>query len=155
MVRNGYVLRNVIVPLPMKYQIYPPMNRLIREKDWMFIFGLSYNEYYSKNEINEATANPVFVHYINWIVKKPWLSYPYIKEKIPFFDEWDKYQNLTNYKKIKKLDYQISITERIRYFMFHYFYHVYIFICGLVYRLEVKKRNSIVKQRAREKGVKL
>lgn len=153
MVRNGYVLRDEIVPLPMKYQVYPPMKGLIKEKDWMFIFGLKYEEYYSHEQIREALDNTVFVHYINWIFRKPWNSYPYVKEPIPFHDEWDKYQSLTLYKIEKKPVHIASFQEKFRYYIFRYFYKPYVLMCGIFYRKEVRKRNKIVKERARETGV--
>lgn len=155
MVRNGYVLRREIVPLPMKYQVYPPMKGMIKEKDWMYIFALNYDEYYSHEEIEDALEHTVFVHYINWIIRKPWQSYPYVKGEIPYHDEWDKYQSLTPYKVEIKPVHEASKSEIFRYKLYKYFYKLYVLVCGIAYRKDVKKSNRIVRYRAAEKNVTL
>lgn len=153
--RNAYAFRNLIETLPLKYMIFPPMKDMIKKNDWLWIFDIDRRNYYSDSEIEEAVQQPVFVHYINWIVRKPWNRYPYIKEAIPYHDEWDKYQNLTPYKVDEKPAHLASKSEILRYKLFKYFYGLYVFICGMAYRNNLKKRNKIVRKKAEEKNITL
>lgn len=146
-VRNAYSLKEEIITLPMKYQVYPAQ-RMLKIKQWFYIFKLSKREYYSFDEIKKAISSPVFIHFIWFIVNKPWNTFP-VKE-FPFQNEWIYYKNLTPYADVQNKTEVLSFLDSIKFFLYKNFTWLYVFFCAFFYRREVYKRNSIIKKRMKQ-----
>lgn len=89
---NG-VLGKKMKVLPAKYCVLTPVYER-KYSDIVNIFKLT--NYYSKEEIEDAVKNPVFVHFTPSATKRPWVkgcNHP--KKK-----DWDYYKNLTPWKDV-------------------------------------------------------
>lgn len=143
--RNAYGLRNELCILPMRYQVYPAQ-RMLRIDQWMKIFGMEKENYYSNNEIEEAIRDPIFIHYVNFIVKKPWIrDWPkkYKKEgSWPFQDVWNYYAELLELRNELMEDWNKTFLEKVKRFLYNYNTTIYVWLCSFFYSREVKSRNK-------------
>ena len=140
--RNAYALKDKITPLPMKYQVYPGQ-KLLAIRQWLFIFALKKTEYYSKEEIKAALDKPVFIHFVNFIVQKPW--YKTHISHFPFLDAWEYYRSLTVFNNLTPLEVRSERIEVIKRFFYKYLRSMYVFLCGVAYRLDVHQRNKKIR----------
>jgi len=145
--RNAYALKGNITPLPMKYQVYPGQ-KLLKIPQWLFLFALNQKQYYSKNEIEAALKNPVFIHFVNFIVQKPW----YISKirDFPFFDIWEYYRSLTVFRDLVPKEDITSGLDMIKLFFYKYLRIPYVLLCASAYRLEVMQRNKKIRNNIKE-----
>lgn len=145
--RSGYGLRNELCILPVKYQIYPAQ-RMLKVSQWKKIFDLKDTEYYTDAELEEALENPIFIHYINFIVKKPWnndIPREYKKQGYwPYQDIWIYYADLLGNREELVEPWDMTFIEKIKRFFFDYFRWLYIPLCTYYYKKEVFKRNNII-----------
>lgn len=145
--RSGYGLRNELCVLPVKYQIYPAQ-KMLKISQWKKIFALDDAEYYSDAELEEALKNPVFIHYINFIVKKPWnddLPRQYRKNGYwPYQDIWNHYADLMGNRKEMIEPWNKTFMEKIKRVCFDYFRCIYVPLCTYFYRKETYTRNNII-----------
>lgn len=145
--RSGYGLRNELCVLPMKYQVYPAQ-RMLKITQWKKIFLLEDAEYYSDEEIEQALADPVFIHYINFIVRKPWhQDIPKRYQKIgywPYQDIWNHYADIAGGREALMEPWHMSKMERIKRIFYDYFRAVYAPLCRYFYKREVLQRNRII-----------
>lgn len=142
--RNAYGFRNEISVLPMKYEVYPGQ-KMIKVDQWMRIFGLDYKEYYSRAEIDAALEKPCFIHYIDFIVSKPWLRDEFEKKGMwPYIDVWEFYQDKTVYRNIDKAEWDRTNKEKVKRFVFKYFRMLWIEMCTISYKRDVKRRNTMI-----------
>lgn len=145
--RNGYGLRNELSILPVKYQIYPGQ-KMLKISQWKKIFGLENAEYYADMELEEALSNPVFVHYINFIVKKPWNNdIPRKYKKLgywPYQDIWNYYADLLGDRQTWIEPWNMTYMEKVKRLFFDYLRPLYTYICAYFYRKQVIKRNNII-----------
>ncbi len=150
--RNAYGFRNEICVLPMKYEVYPGQ-KMLKVDQWMRIFGLHHEEYYSRVEIDAALENPCFIHYIDFIVSKPWLQDEFEKKGMwPYIDIWEFYQDKTVYRNVEKSEWNRTNIEKIKRIFFKYFRGVWVELCTISYKREVKKRNKMIANRVDNVG---
>lgn len=145
--RSGYGLRNELSVLPIQYQIYPAW-RMLKIPQWKKMFLLENADYYSDEELEQALADPVFIHYINFIVKKPWhRDIPREYKKLgywPYQDIWNDYADLLGNREALMEPWIMSKTEKIKRICFDYFKFLYVPLCRLFYKKEVLQRNRII-----------
>lgn len=145
--RNAYGLRNELCILPMKYQVYPAQ-KMLKPSQWLRIFGLQKGDYYSDDEIAEAIEAPVFIHYVNFIVKKPWikdLPMKYRKEGYwPFQDVWNYYADLVGIRESLMECWDKTFPEKVKRCFFDHSTLIYVWLCTVFYGREVKRRNRII-----------
>ena len=104
---NG-VLKNRIKTIHPKYNFMSNFHELSYEKitQWEGLIN-----YYTKEEIEEARKNPVFIHFSGTSVTRPWHNPDFIYRNI-----YEEYASLTkNEKEIFKDDKKIDPFEKIRY----------------------------------------
>lgn len=151
--RSGYGLRDELCVLPMEYQVYPAQ-KMLTIKQWQYIFGLRRADYYSADEIKKALEDPVFIHYINFIVKKPWtrdLPKQYKKQGYwPYQDIWLYYADILENKNAMWEKWDKTKTEKIKRFFFDYFRGFYVLLCAFFYAKDVKRRNNIIRNLTEE-----
>lgn len=83
------ILKNKILKLPVKYNLFGYFNEL-KYKNVLRLSYLNENEYYSKDEINNAINKPVFVHFLILFADVPWKDY-----SNPLYNKFKFYANLT------------------------------------------------------------
>jgi hypothetical protein len=145
--RSGYGLRNELCVLPIKYQIYPAQ-KMMKISQWIKIFGLKKADYYKKDEIENALEDPIFIHYINFIVKKPWnrdIPFNYRKERAwPYQEIWNHYADKLGIREELLENWEKTPTEKIKRIFYAFIRPVYVLLCTYFYKKEVKNRNSII-----------
>ncbi|SEQ69419.1 glycosyltransferase family 8 protein [Butyrivibrio sp. TB] len=57
--------------LPAKYMVLPG-NSVLQHKYRRLLFGMQVSDYYLDKDIDTANENPAIVHYMHYIVPKPW-----------------------------------------------------------------------------------
>lgn len=145
--RNGYGLRNELSILPVKYQTYPGQN-MLKIPQWKKIFGLKNADYYSDEELQEALEDPVFVHYIFFIVNKPWYDdVPRKYRKVgywPYQDIWAYYADLLGDRGALTVPWNKTYLEKIKRFFYDYLRPLYIPLCTYFYKKDVIKSNNVI-----------
>ena len=58
--------------LPAKYQVLPGYP-LVEYTNFRLLFSLRKDDFYSRKDMAEAVKNPVIIHFMHFIVTKPWL----------------------------------------------------------------------------------
>ncbi len=145
--RNAYGLKNELCILPMKYQVYPGQ-KMLNISQWKQIFGLDDEQYYTDKEIEEALSDPVFVHYINFVVKKPWnedmpRKYKYVGYW-PYQKIWIDYAKLLGIKEVLCEPWEKTLHEKIKRFFYDFCCPIYVFLCTLFYKRDVMRCNRAV-----------
>lgn len=145
--RNGYGLRNELSVLPIKYQVYPAQ-KMLKIPQWKKMFLLEKAEYYSDEELEQALADPVFIHYVNFIVRKPWhrdIPKEYKKTGYwPYQDIWNYYADLLGNREALLEPWHMSRMEKMKRICFDYFRFLYVPLCRYFYKREVLQRNRII-----------
>lgn len=147
--RNAYGLRKELCILSAKYQVYPGQS-MLKISQWKKIFWLRAAEYYSDEELKEALADPVFIHYINFIVRKPWyidLPARYKSKGFwPYQDVWNHYANLAGVREELIKPWKMTKLEKLKRFFYDYFPGLYVATCAYFYKKEVIERNKIIEE---------
>lgn len=145
--RNAYGLRKELSILPAKYQVYPGQ-KILKISQWKKIFGLKDEEYYSDEEMKDALNDPVFVHYIIFVVNKPWyddIPKQYKKAGYwPYQDIWTYYADLLGDRDTLMEHWNMTIFEKVKRCFFDYFRPLYVLLCAYFYKRSVIKNNKII-----------
>lgn len=146
--RSGYGLRDELCVLPLAYQVYPAQY-MLKVSQWIKMFGLEKADYYTKDEIERALENPIFIHYVNFIVKKPWhkdLPASYRKEKVwPYQEVWNCYADMLGMREELLESWNKTKTEKMKRFFYDHLRWLYVLLCTYFYKKEVRKRNGIIR----------
>lgn len=145
--RNGFGLRNEVSILPVKYQVFPGQ-RMLKISQWKKIFAIEDTEYYSDKELEDALSNPVFVHYIIFIVNKPWYDDVPRKYKKagywPYQDIWIHYADLLGDRNALMESWNMTYMEKVKRWFFDYLKPLYIIMCTFFYKRITIKSNNVI-----------
>lgn len=127
--------------LPAKYQVFPG-NYLIKYERFLRLFNLDKDEYYSQSEYESAKKNPYVIHYMHFIVPKPWLHDKFN----PLENMWtDYYNQLGLMKEMFPLkEYNQDINAKLRRILFKYFNRLYVEIGRRHIDKEMDRRRKVV-----------
>lgn len=68
----------------------------------------------TETEWNNAYDNPVVLHYLSWLCKRPWCK----NSDSPMLDIWEKYLNMSPWNDIERIDDNRSILNKIQGILF-------------------------------------
>lgn len=96
--------------LPVKYMVLPG-NAILSNKYRNLLFGMRRKEYYRKQDVISANNYPVIIHYMHYIVQKPWKH-----DKLNKYERlWlDTYEKVNGHEAFPITEWKMNRMERIK-----------------------------------------